>query len=178
MIVYDLSCLDAGHKFEAWFASSGSFTEQQQRGLVQCPFCGSDNVERALSAPRLNRKGNQMQGDAAASSRQQIESAPQQTGGDTGGAGDKAVTLHNDAGPAGDLAEKLAALAMAQKKLLEKSKWVGKDFASQARAMHYGEAKVEQIHGQASLQEAEELMDEGVAVAPLPLPVLPPEVQN
>lgn len=173
MIVYDLSCQDAGHKFEAWFASSGSFIEQQERGLVQCPFCGSGNVEKALSAPRLNRKGNQLQARAPR------EAQPQAVAADASAASENTqLTMHNDAGPAGELVEKLAALAMAQKKLLEKSKWVGKDFATRARAMHYGEAEVEQIHGQASIEEAEALLDEGVSVAPLPLPMVPPEAQN
>jgi hypothetical protein len=40
MIVYDLVCT-AAHRFEAWFGSSGDYDDQQQRGLLECPICGS-----------------------------------------------------------------------------------------------------------------------------------------
>ena len=69
-------------------------------------------------------------------------------------------------------------LAAAQAKALEGSQWVGRDFATRARAMHDGAEAHAPIHGQASLAEAKALVDEGVAVAPLPLPVRPPEEAN
>lgn len=72
----------------------------------------------------------------------------------------------------------MAALAEAQAKMLEGSKWVGVAFADKARAMHLGEEAHAPIHGQASVEEARALIDEGVAVAPLPLPVVPPEQRN
>lgn len=72
----------------------------------------------------------------------------------------------------------MAALAAAQSKMLEKSTWVGAAFADKARSMHLGEAPVEQIHGQTTAEEAKALIDEGVPVAPLPLPVIPPETCN
>lgn len=72
----------------------------------------------------------------------------------------------------------LGALAAAQSKALEKSRWVGRGFASEARAMHDGERAHEPIHGQASLAEAKALVADGIAVAPLPLPVVPPEQAN
>jgi len=72
----------------------------------------------------------------------------------------------------------MAALAEAQAKMLEGSKWVGVAFADKARAMHLGEEAHAPIHGQASAEEAKALIEEGVAVAPLPLPVVPPEQRN
>lgn len=72
----------------------------------------------------------------------------------------------------------LAALAAAQARALEKSTWVGTGFADQARAMHLGEAEHRPIHGEASLAEAKSLADDGVPVAPLPLPVVPPSEAN
>ncbi|WP_314374806.1 DUF1178 family protein [Sphingomonas paucimobilis] len=72
----------------------------------------------------------------------------------------------------------LEQLAQAQAKALEKSTWVGTAFADRARAMHEGEAPVTQIHGQASLAEAKALAEEGVPVAPLPFPVVPPKLAN
>lgn len=72
----------------------------------------------------------------------------------------------------------MAALAAAQSKALEGSEWVGSAFAGRARAMHAGEEDHVAIHGQATLAEAKALVEEGVPVAPLPLPVVPPEASN
>ncbi|MCC2976381.1 DUF1178 family protein [Sphingomonas sp. PL-96] len=72
----------------------------------------------------------------------------------------------------------LAALAKAQAKALEGSEWVGSRFADRARAMHLGEETTAPIHGQATIEEARALVDEGVSVAPLPLPVVPPSARN
>ena len=72
----------------------------------------------------------------------------------------------------------LAMLAAAQAKVLEKSTWVGERFPEQARAMHLGETEHRPIHGQATPEQAKALVDEGVPVAPLPLPVVPPEQSN
>jgi len=72
----------------------------------------------------------------------------------------------------------LQALAAHQAKALESSQWVGTAFAEQARAMHAGEQEKATIHGQASLSEAKALVADGVPVAPLPLPVVPPKTLN
>ena len=72
----------------------------------------------------------------------------------------------------------LAALAAAQAKALEGSTWVGKRFTDEARAMHLGEADHRPIHGQASPEQAKALAAEGVPLAPLPLPVVPPDEAN
>jgi hypothetical protein len=77
-----------------------------------------------------------------------------------------------------DAKSALRALAAAQAKVLEQSQWVGADFPGRARAMHAGEEAHAPIHGQATLAEAKALVEEGVAVAPLPLPVVPPETLN
>lgn len=69
-------------------------------------------------------------------------------------------------------------LAQEQAKALESSTWVGGAFAKRARAMHAGEEPQATIHGQATLAEAKALAEEGVPVAPLPLPVTPPEQVN
>jgi hypothetical protein len=72
----------------------------------------------------------------------------------------------------------LARLAALQAKLLENSRWVGEDFPDTARAMHAGEIELEQVHGRATIEEAKALVDDGVPVAPLPLPVPPPNLVN
>ena len=75
-------------------------------------------------------------------------------------------------------AEELEKLGQAQARALKDSRWVGDNFADQTRAMHYGERDAETIHGQATPDEARELVEEGIPIAPLPFPVAPPEDLN
>src|SRR4029078_9960231 len=77
-----------------------------------------------------------------------------------------------------EVAEALGKLAEAQAKALRDSRCVADAFAEQTRAMHYGEQDPETIHGQASLEEAQALFEEGIPVAPLPFPVAPPDELN
>ena len=169
MIVYDLKCAN-DHVFEVWFASSQAYEDQRARGLVACAFCGSTEVGKAVMAPRLNAKGNQR--DASLPAVIDAPSTP------------SPVSISNapTSAPApaeiAKLQAVLHALAQAQSKALEQSTWVGRDFADRARAMHYGEEDHAPIHGQAVHDEAAALVEEGVAVAPLPFPVIPPDAKN
>ena len=52
MIRYSLSCHD-GHGFEGWFASSEAYDDQQAKGGIACPSCGSTSVHKALMAPSV-----------------------------------------------------------------------------------------------------------------------------
>jgi hypothetical protein len=72
----------------------------------------------------------------------------------------------------------LARLAAVQSEMLKNSEWVGDQFAETARKMHNGEMESRLVHGQASLGDAKSLMEEGVPIAPLPLPVVPPRQVN
>jgi hypothetical protein len=53
MKIFDLRC-GAGHRFEGWFASAEDFTAQRTQGLVGCPSCGAQDVNRVPSATRFN----------------------------------------------------------------------------------------------------------------------------
>jgi hypothetical protein len=169
VIVYDLKCAN-DHVFEVWFASSQAYEDQRQRGLVACALCGSTEVGKAVMAPRLNAKGNQREAQLPAL-REPCEPAA---------AAPAPVSVSNAPAPAdvAKLQAVLQALAQAQARALEQSTWVGSDFADRARAMHYGEEDHALIHGQADPQEAAALIEEGVAVAPLPFPVIPPDAKN
>jgi hypothetical protein len=158
MIVFDLTC-DSGHRFEGWFGSSADYAGQRTRGLVSCPQCGSEAIEKAPMAPAVPRKGNrrqQQQPSAAQPGRQAIARGPMPP----------------------EVAAALGKLAEAQARALKDSRWVGDAFAEETRAMHYGERDSETIHGQASPEEAQALFDEGIPVAPLPFPVAPPDELN
>ncbi len=52
MILYDLNC-ENKHVFEAWFSSSTQYEEQRKKKLINCPFCNSSKVKKALMAPKL-----------------------------------------------------------------------------------------------------------------------------
>ena len=151
MIVFDLGC-PAGHVFEAWFGSTADYEDQRERGLVACPVCGASQVGKAVMAPAVAAKGNR--GQAVMPLR------------------------HNGPPTPAEVKSMLAALARAQAKALEGSEHVGPRFAEEARAIHDGAAPERLIHGQATLAEAKALVDDGVPVAPLPLPVSPPETSH
>jgi hypothetical protein len=72
----------------------------------------------------------------------------------------------------------LARLAAMQAEALKNSRWVGDHFVETARAMHSGEVEPQQVHGNATLEQAKSLIDDGIPVAPLPLPVTPPSQVN
>jgi hypothetical protein len=55
-----------------------------------------------------------------------------------------------------------------RKYVQDNADYVGPNFAEEARKIHYGETEHRQIYGEASLEEAKELVEEGVDVAPLP----------
>ncbi len=159
MIVFDLECRAGGHRFEGWFASSEDFSGQQGRGLVTCPVCGAPEVDKALSAPRLTRKGNQLPAAPA----EPLHDAPQPVA--NGPMPPEAVAM-------------LKAVAAVQSEMLKSSTWVGEKFADDARAMHYGEKDPAMIHGRASQAEVQSLIEEGVPVAPVIVPVVPPGEVN
>ena len=137
-----------GHVFEAWFGSSDAYEDQRGRGLLSCPLCGDGDIGKAVMAPNIAAKGNAQPPASAETPGPAVMKAAMQ------------------------------ALAQAQRKALEKSEWVGSAFADRARAMHVGDADPAPIHGQATLGQAKELADEGVAIAPLPFPIVPPDAVN
>jgi len=172
MIVFDLECQLAGHRFEGWFGSSEDFARQQEIGLLACPECGSSEVLKAPMAPNLGRKGNQ------------IAAVPLPPSSNENGSGGNVTSGHVPSGnvtsgilPA-EAVQMMTALAKMQEQALKQSRWVGDRFVDQSRAMHYGEQEVESIHGQATLAEARELLDEGIELAPLPFPIVPPGKSN
>ena len=55
-----------------------------------------------------------------------------------------------------------------RKYVQDNADYVGPNFAEEARKIHYGESEHRHIYGEASIEEAKELVEEGVDVAPLP----------
>ncbi|MCJ2186226.1 DUF1178 family protein [Novosphingobium beihaiensis] len=176
MIVYDLECRGGAHRFEGWFKSSDDFAGQQKQGFLACPVCGSPDVIKAVQAPRLGRKGNQLP-DAPAARTEAPESSESAQAAVPATVPSPAAPVANAPLPP-QAVELMHKLAQMQAEALKTSRYVGESFAEDARAMHYGESDAEAIHGQATPDEAQELLDEGIAVMPLPFPVTPPDQTN
>lgn len=65
--------------------------------------------------------------------------------------------------------EALAQLKALSKKVRENSDYVGDKFAEEARKIHFGETEARGIYGEATLEEAKGLADDGVDFMPLPV---------
>ncbi|MCX7311691.1 MAG: DUF1178 family protein [Hyphomicrobiales bacterium] len=160
MILYSLVC-DQRHDFEIWFKNSADYDKQAKRGLVSCPACGSVKVEKALMAPSLGR-GTKKGADAPA---QEIAPPPE-----TSALSEDKTSVAMVSPQEKEFRAKLKEL---RDHLTKNAENVGGKFPEEARKMHYGETEHRSIYGEASPQEAKELLDEGVELHPLP--VLPDE---
>jgi hypothetical protein len=155
MIQYALKCSD-GHAFDSWFQSASAYDKLAAAGMVTCAVCGSTKVEKAIMTPRVRP------GRKAVSSVGEPEPAAASAPDPSQRADAPAPAL---SAPSSEVE---AALAELKKKVEENSDYVGKDFVSEARKMHLGDAPERSIHGEANLQDAKELAEEGIAVMPLP----------
>ena len=165
MIKYSLVC-DKTHEFESWFSDSEAFDTQARRGLVECPYCRSTKISKAIMAPRIARTDR---GAPKAAARAQGEpdnnavapatEAPAQP---------QRVVLLDERQQA-----LRAMIHELHRKIVENSTDVGTRFPEEARKMHQGDIPQSSIYGQASLEEAKALVEEGVPV--MPIPTLPEE---
>ena len=145
MIVFDLLC-GHGHRFEGWFGSAADFSAQKDRGQLCCPSCASAQVERVPSASRVNLGAPEPKPAAQAPTR-----TPEMEGKDPFA-----------------IAQILYSRMLDE--LLAKTEDVGREFPTEARKIFYREAPARGIRGEATDEEHEELLDEGIAVARLPVP--------
>lgn len=175
MIAFDLKC-QAAHVFEAWFGTSAAYDEQQERGLICCPVCGDVHISKAIMAPNIGRKGNQPPAISPVSTSQTDASPPNTAVAKpaTKGKTSAVPSVMPGASRTKEQTEKLVAAMEAVREQVEKNcDYVGKEFAEEARKIHYGEADDRGIYGEATIEEAEELFDEGIDIAALPFPAKP-----
>lgn len=158
MIQYTLKCAE-GHVFESWFQSAAAFDKLAAAGMVTCAVCGGQKVEKAIMAPRVRtgRKAVSKLGEAEPPKAEVVEPAP---------ASPPAAQPAPESLPS--RAEVEAALQKMRSEVEANSDYVGDKFADEARAMHLGEAPERAIYGEAKLDEAKELIEDGVPVMPLP----------
>jgi hypothetical protein len=153
MIVYDLFCA-GGHRFEAWFRSSGDFDTQVAASAVACPRCGDTSVSKAPTPMHVARGRRR---EPAAGGGTDAAAAPARQDTPPARAGEPAVP---------DRVRE--ALQMLRRHVESSCDYVGRGFAEEARRIHYGETDHRNIYGEATPGEAKALHDEGVSVQPLP----------
>ena len=140
MIRYALKCA-SDHAFESWFQSAVAFDKLESSGMIACPSCGSVDVAKAIMAPKVR--------PARSAAKLPVPAKP-----------DTPLT--------GPKSESETALAKMKKQVEENSDYVGVSFAAEARKMHDGDVPMRSIYGEARLDEAKKLLEDGVPVAPLP----------
>lgn len=137
MIRFSLHC-EHSHEFEGWFRNNDDFDTQKKRGFVECPVCGSSNVEKALMAPAVSTSRKQEKVALAMGEQQR---------------------------------RAMAELKALSQKMRDNADYVGDKFAEEARKIHFGETEARGIYGEATVQEARSLVEDGVDF--LPIPVFP-----
>ncbi|GAB4285854.1 MAG: DUF1178 family protein [Roseovarius sp.] len=146
MIRFSLRC-DREHSFDSWFQSAAAYDKLASAGMVACAVWGSTVVQKALMAPSVRPSRDRAAGAAAPAA--SAGAAPQRP-------------LSTPASAAEQM------LAELRRFIESRSEYVGADFAREARDIHEGLAPHRLIHGEARLDEARRLIEDGVPVAPLP----------
>jgi hypothetical protein len=141
LIRFSLKCPE-GHVFESWFQSGAAFDGLAASGRVSCPVCGTVQVEKTLMTPGVTTKSNRQDG----------ASPPAET--------PSGLTTKDTA-----MEQELKAF---RAHVEANSDYVGRNFASEARKIHLGDAPERAIFGEANLTEARALIEDGIPIAPLP----------
>ena len=147
MKVFNLSCAH-DHRFEGWFGSADDFDVQLRDGLLECPICGSREIRKLPSAPRLNLSG----ASSDASGRAVQAESP------------AGVTPTPNPGQVQEMMMRVARF------LVQNTEDVGDRFAEEARRIHYRETTERGIRGIATQDEARALGEEGIDVFAFPIP--------
>ena len=143
MIKYALIC-DASHVFDSWFRDSDAYDLQARRGFVTCPDCHSAIVRKAIMAPAIatRRGGAEAEPESAAA---------------------VAVLDERDAA-------RRKMMRKLRRHITDNTEDVGPRFPEEARAMHDGEMEARPIMGEATPREARALIEDGIAILPVPVP--------
>jgi len=162
MILYSLRC-HKDHLFETWFRDSAAYDKQLKAAVIECPVCGSHEVEKAIMAPRVSKaagraRSRQEQAAASPTPDSQVPAAKPAISGATTKAmreAEQSVKVRR-------------ALQELRRQVEENFDYVGPAFAEEARKIHYGESDERPIYGETSEDEAEALEEEGVGVSRIP----------
>lgn len=143
MICFSLVCGN-DHGFEGWFRDGVTFDRQASEGAIACPECGDHAVRKAMMAPAVVRSGSRAREVAEPAAR--LAAMPDEA---------KAAIM-------------IAMVRKMREHVETHFENVGERFPDEARRIHYGDAAEREIYGKASLEEARELVEEGIGVHLLP----------
>jgi len=179
MIHFTLRCpLD--HRFDGWFRNGETYEQQAAAGEIACPICNGTEITKAPMAPALalsgRGKGRDEEGAnaSAKSGEDQASSSAAAVAAPVPASVPPAPTptsLDAAALAAPDpqmLAQIREVLTEVRRRVEASADYVGDGFAEEARRIHYGETKKHAIYGETTGEEALELIEEGIDVAPLP----------
>jgi len=139
MIAFDLIC-SQGHKFEGWFKNNHSFEEQNSYGVIFCPVCNDNRIEKAFSTFAIRKSKSREE--------TREDTRPEKTD-------ERNVSLQ--------------ALQMISKYVEKNFEDVGLNFAREALKIHFGEAEKRNIKGTALPDEEKILQEEGVPFLKIPI---------
>ena len=152
MIKYQLKCrskiCSEEKEFDGWFKSIEAYEKQKIQRLINCPICGSDKVEKLLTAPSLKTYKNI---NSEVKDKQFKNPKNNET---------LLGNIDTDSIP--------TLLRTLKKEVQKNSTFVGDEFVSQVRSMKEGKIKEKPIHGHGTNKEIKELRDEGIDVVNIP----------
>ena len=179
MIGFDLKC-KLGHVFEAWFKDENIFERQLAEKHIGCVICGDSHIEYLAkneestpdAAPKLESElEGGIEGEFQLDSLQDTFPVMPVV------ARGKYVThcAHipdNDEVTADDVRRALdhmyQTMAQYSRQAQKTSTYVGTEFARQVREMQGGDREPSPIHGELTMDEREELLEDGIDLLPVP----------
>ncbi len=143
MILFELVCNQCKNEFEAWFKSFETMQEHMEKGMVECPICGSCQVTGKLNSPALPSKANQ--------------------------SNIKTTKQLNDSSDI-EINETIRWNLVKELHGYIKNNFedVGDKFVEEIRDIDAGKKEKRNIYGNAKVQDVKDLIDDGIDVMPLP----------
>lgn len=151
MIKYQLICNNE-HRFDGWFPNITEFERQQEKKLLICPMCDSNQVDRAIMAPRIGKNKNKSK--TKTKNKSQLDKEEFYRGQFTD---DTMIP----ASRAKDILRKI------RKQIVTDFDNVGDRFVKEYRKHEKGE-RDDRFYGTPSKEEVKELLEEGIDLFHLP----------
>jgi hypothetical protein len=151
MIKYQLNCNNE-HQFDGWFPNIAEFERQQEKKLLICPLCDSNQVDRAIMSPGIGKSKSKSKTKTTSKSQLDKEEFY------------KTQFTDDTMIPASQAKNILRKI---RKKIVTEFDNVGDRFVKEYRKHEKGE-RDDKFYGVPSKEEVKELMEEGVDLFHLP----------
>jgi hypothetical protein len=151
MIKYQLNCNNE-HQFDGWFPNIAEFERQQEKKLLICPLCDSNQVDRAIMSPGIGKPKSKSKTKTTSKSQLDKEEFY------------RAQFTDDTMIPASQAKNILRKI---RKKIVTEFDNVGDGFVKEYRKHEKGE-RDDKFYGVPSKEEVKELVEEGVDLFHLP----------